>query len=144
MLKIIVIVFLLLMIIALVLITIKLWFPSLFETKKVPKPKLIKKSVNVGVTTVKVTFIDGREFYTKIYGSVYGTVRPNVVYGSLEAAQESIRTYSNYGNLDKVKVTIVNDVHNPTISMIGEPIEFEIKDTADFFQDIEVEDNGNT
>lgn len=119
-----------------------IWFKEFFsETPTTPvqaQPKLVKKlihtdkSFDVGVTTMAITFDDGREVHAKIYGNVNQFI---YYYEPLKVLEPYVITsvdkyksfLSSFNPSDHVK--IVDDENNPTTAWTGRIANLEIYKT---------------
>lgn len=107
------------------------------ESKKILKIR--KEKLDLGMTQVKITFLDGRVFLINIRGQFhpYFIDDTNIDYRSsiYKSSSKAMKFLMNKYNKD---MTIVDDLISPTKSMIGTVIELEMLDSYTWLEDCEV------
>lgn len=109
-----------------------------FKCKPTEKIRIFeKKTFNIGVTEMCLTFQDGHEFIIKLYGYY----NENALYENLVTSKMCANRYitNYYGYRTDTMQEYINDVKNPTVVYSGIVIKKEILETKDYYEEYRVE-----
>lgn len=116
---------------------LKNFLVGLFKSKSEPVRKFEKQKLNIGVTDVKLTLLDGREFVMKLYG--HYSENPYYWVGKkLVNSKEVAQSYLKEGVEFNYDGRFVDDMKDPKVTVVGKVIKKELGKTKDYFEEYNV------